>query len=207
MIRRRGSWPQLSPQLASCGSWLGCCVIPDDWFNRDNWQQLQFLVCASHVLDEHKDTLGYCFEDQALLSNNWKLFFFLSLHYTSNECQTSRSVLQCDRVLPCAAIIQVYLLSGIRNDTLLEYVSLHSFTERAAVPPAKVVQLPFYWQGTGHVVYNGFLYCHKADTPNQILKVCGNRSEPNCLFFCLRCFLAFDCVARCMRVEWVETAE
>ncbi|XP_042352346.1 olfactomedin-like protein 3 [Plectropomus leopardus] len=66
---------------------------------------------------------------------------------------------------------KVYLLSGIRNDTLLEYVSLHSFTERTTKPPARVVQLPFSWQGTGHVVYSGFLYYHKADTPNQILKV------------------------------------
>lgn len=72
---------------------------------------------------------------------------------------------------PSEGSSKVYLLSGIRNDTLLEYVSLHSFTERATALPAKVVQLPFHWQGTGHVVYNGFLYCHKADTPNQILKV------------------------------------
>ncbi|KAM7396251.1 hypothetical protein PAMP_019308 [Pampus punctatissimus] len=69
------------------------------------------------------------------------------------------------------SIFQVYLLSGIRNNTLLEYVSLQSFTERTAMPPPKVMQLPFPWQGTGHVVYNGFLYYHKADTPNQILKV------------------------------------
>lgn len=78
---------------------------------------------------------------------------------------------------------QVYLLSGIRNDTLLEYDSLQSFTERATTTPTKVMQLPFYWQGTGHVVYNGFLYCHKADTPNQILKVCEKNLKPFCLHF------------------------
>ncbi|XP_041795435.1 olfactomedin-like protein 1 [Chelmon rostratus] len=72
---------------------------------------------------------------------------------------------------PSEGSAKVYLLSGIRNNTLLEYVSLQSFAERTPAPPAKVVQLPFHWQGTGHVVYNGFLYCHKADTPNQILKV------------------------------------
>ncbi|XP_039989746.1 olfactomedin-like protein 1 [Xiphias gladius] len=66
---------------------------------------------------------------------------------------------------------KVYLLSGIRNNTLLEYATLQSFKERITSPPAKVVQLPFQWQGTGHVVYNGFLYYHKADTPNQILKL------------------------------------
>ncbi|XP_030280785.1 olfactomedin-like protein 3 [Sparus aurata] len=72
---------------------------------------------------------------------------------------------------PSEGSAKVYLLSGIRNNTLLEYVSLQSFAERTTTPPAKVVQLPFDWQGTGHVVYNGFLYCHKAETPNQILKV------------------------------------
>ncbi|XP_068169654.1 olfactomedin-like protein 1 [Antennarius striatus] len=66
---------------------------------------------------------------------------------------------------------KVYLLSGIRNNTLLEYVSLQSFTERTSTPAARVLQMPFHWQGTGHVVFNGFLYCHKADTPNQIVKV------------------------------------
>ncbi|KAE8295851.1 Olfactomedin-like protein 1 Precursor [Larimichthys crocea] len=72
---------------------------------------------------------------------------------------------------PSEGSAKVYLLSGIRNNTVLEYVSLQSFAERITTPPAKVLQLPFHWQGTGHVVYNGFLYCHKADTPNQIQKV------------------------------------
>lgn len=72
---------------------------------------------------------------------------------------------------PSEGSAKVYLLSGIRNSTLVEYASLHSFTERTTTPPAKVLQLPFQWQGTGHVVYNGFIYLHKADTPNQIMKV------------------------------------
>lgn len=72
---------------------------------------------------------------------------------------------------PSEGSAKVYLLSGIRNDTVLEYVSLPSFTERKPKPPVKVVQLPYNWQGTGHVVYGRFLYYHKADTPNQILKV------------------------------------
>lgn len=62
---------------------------------------------------------------------------------------------------------------------MLEYVSLQSFTERTS-SPAKVVQLPFHWQGSGHVVYNGFLYYHKADTTNQIVKVCKWFSKHEC---------------------------
>ncbi|XP_037308464.2 olfactomedin-like protein 3A [Pungitius pungitius] len=72
---------------------------------------------------------------------------------------------------PTEGSTKVYMLSGIHNNTLLEYASVHSFTESTTTPPVKVVELPSHWQGTGQVVYNGFLYYHKADTPNQILKV------------------------------------
>lgn len=88
-------------------------------------------------------------------------------HYQTFVVHSSFAVSYC-----LIAIFQIYLLSGIRNNTLLEFVSLQSFADRITSPPVKVVQLPFYWQGTGHVVYGGFLYTHKANTPNQILKVC-----------------------------------
>ncbi|XP_022601982.1 olfactomedin-like protein 1 [Seriola dumerili] len=101
-----------------------------------------------------------------------------------NDCNTALSQIKSLKIVkkagdtygswfkdPSDRSAKVYLLSGIRNNTLLEYVSLQSFTERTITPPAKVVQLPAEWQGTGHVVFNGFLYYHKADTPNQILKV------------------------------------
>ncbi|XP_023262782.1 olfactomedin-like protein 3A [Seriola lalandi dorsalis] len=101
-----------------------------------------------------------------------------------NDCNTALSQIKSLKIVkkagdtygswfkdPSDQSAKVYLLSGIRNDTLLEYVSLQSFTERTITPPAKVVQLPAEWQGTGHVVFSGFLYYHKADTPNQILKV------------------------------------
>ncbi|KAM9808147.1 olfactomedin-like protein 3 [Neosynchiropus ocellatus] len=72
---------------------------------------------------------------------------------------------------PTAGSEKIYLLSGVRNHTALEYVSLQAFTNRTATPPPRVLQLPASWQGTGHVVFGGFLFYHKADTPNQILKV------------------------------------
>lgn len=101
-----------------------------------------------------------------------------------NDCRTALSQIKSLKIVkqagdtfgswfkdPSEGSAKVYLLSGLRNNTLLEYVSLHSFTERTATPPVRVLTLPFHWQGTGQVVYNGFLYYHKADTPNQILKV------------------------------------
>uniref|UniRef100_A0A3B3HMR8 Olfactomedin-like domain-containing protein n=1 Tax=Oryzias latipes TaxID=8090 RepID=A0A3B3HMR8_ORYLA len=64
---------------------------------------------------------------------------------------------------------KVYLFSGIRNNTVLQFPSLQSFKKKTK-PQTKLLQLPFHWQGTGHVVHHGFLYYHMADTPNQILK-------------------------------------
>ncbi|KAG7260291.1 hypothetical protein CRUP_018207 [Coryphaenoides rupestris] len=72
---------------------------------------------------------------------------------------------------PSTGSSKVYFLSGLRNDTLLEFPSVKSFTESRSKHSPKVVKLPSHWQGTGHVVYKGFLYYHKADTPNQIVKV------------------------------------
>ncbi|XP_033824453.1 olfactomedin-like protein 3A [Periophthalmus magnuspinnatus] len=101
-----------------------------------------------------------------------------------NDCNTALSQIKSLKIVkkvgdtsgswfkdPSEGSNKVYLMSGIRNNTLLEYVSLKRFTEKAVTPAPKELQLPFYWQGTGQVVYNGFLYVHKADTPNQILKV------------------------------------
>ncbi|KAM3870237.1 olfactomedin-like protein 1 [Diretmus argenteus] len=101
-----------------------------------------------------------------------------------NDCSTALSVVKSLKIVkkagdtygswfkdPSKGSAKVYFLSGLRNNTVLEYVSLKSFTEGGTKPPAKVVQLPFHWRGTGHVVYNGFLYYHKADTHNEILKV------------------------------------
>uniref|UniRef100_A0A673YEN7 Olfactomedin like 1 n=1 Tax=Salmo trutta TaxID=8032 RepID=A0A673YEN7_SALTR len=65
---------------------------------------------------------------------------------------------------------KIYFFSGNKNNTVLEFKSLKTFTEGRHAQ-AHPIQLPFPWQGTGHVVYNGFLYYHRADTPNQILKV------------------------------------
>lgn len=100
-----------------------------------------------------------------------------------NDCKTALSQIKSLKIVkkagdtygswfkdPSEGSAKVYLLSGINNNTLLEYISLSSFTESTSTPPV-VVQLPFHWKGTGQVVYNGFLYYHKADTPNQILKV------------------------------------
>ncbi|XP_036391598.1 olfactomedin-like protein 3A isoform X1 [Megalops cyprinoides] len=66
---------------------------------------------------------------------------------------------------------KVYFFSGSKNSTFLEFTSMKNFTEGNFSQAARRIQLPFPWQGTGHAVYNGFLYYHRADTANEILKV------------------------------------
>ncbi|CAL8323077.1 unnamed protein product [Gadus morhua 'NCC'] len=100
----------------------------------------------------------------------------------NNDCSTALSAVKSLKIVkkvgdthgswfkdPTPGSSKVYFLSGLRNNTVLEYASVKSFTEGSTSP--KVVKLPSHWQGTGHVVYKGFLYYHKADTPNQIVKV------------------------------------
>ncbi|KAF6737026.1 Olfactomedin-like protein 1 [Oryzias melastigma] len=99
-----------------------------------------------------------------------------------NDCRTTLSQIKSLKIVKKAGDVygswlkdtskgsnKVYLFSGIRNKTVLEFPSLQSFKKKAK-PQTKQLQLPFHWQGTGHVVLDGFLYYHKADTPNQILK-------------------------------------
>ncbi|XP_028649732.1 olfactomedin-like protein 1 [Erpetoichthys calabaricus] len=62
---------------------------------------------------------------------------------------------------------KIYFLSGSKNDMFMEFSNMKAFTEGNA---AKNITLPFPWQGTGHVVYNGFLYFHKSGSTNEIIK-------------------------------------
>ncbi|XP_017330617.1 olfactomedin-like protein 3A [Ictalurus punctatus] len=66
---------------------------------------------------------------------------------------------------------KIYFFSGSRNNTLLQFGSLKSFTDSNSTTKHKVIQLPRPWQGTGHAVYDGFVYYHNADTRNEVLKV------------------------------------
>ncbi|KAI4904612.1 hypothetical protein NFI96_005737, partial [Prochilodus magdalenae] len=72
---------------------------------------------------------------------------------------------------PTKGSSRIYFFSGPRNSTLLEFVSLKAFTDTNWTRKAEIITLPLPWQGTGHVVYNGFIYYHHADTRNEVLKV------------------------------------
>ncbi|KAK2838426.1 hypothetical protein Q7C36_013240 [Tachysurus vachellii] len=99
------------------------------------------------------------------------------------ECSTRLSGIKSQKILkkagdavgswlkdPTIGSSKIYFFSGSRNNTLLQFGSLKSFTESNTSKP-KVIQLPRPWQGTGHAIYDGFVYYHNADTQNEVLKV------------------------------------
>eukprot|EP00062_Callorhinchus_milii_P003904 gi/632941668/ref/XP_007885987.1/ PREDICTED: olfactomedin-like protein 1 [Callorhinchus milii] len=65
---------------------------------------------------------------------------------------------------------RIYFLSGTDNNVLSEFANIRAFTDSAYLRSAQNTVLPYGWRGTGHTVYNGFLYFHKNDTGNEIIK-------------------------------------
>ncbi|XP_060118704.1 olfactomedin-like protein 1 [Heteronotia binoei] len=65
---------------------------------------------------------------------------------------------------------KIYLLTGTKNKTVLEFANIRVFTESGKTQSARRVTLPFPWQGTGHAVYNGFLFYHRHGSLNELIK-------------------------------------
>ncbi|XP_072475812.1 olfactomedin-like protein 1 isoform X1 [Notamacropus eugenii] len=63
---------------------------------------------------------------------------------------------------------KIYFLSGSRNNTIWEFANMKAFMEGKPTPRKLVLMLS--WQGTGQVVYGGFLFFHNHGTPNEIIK-------------------------------------
>nr|XP_048282507.1 olfactomedin-like protein 1 isoform X1 [Myodes glareolus] len=65
---------------------------------------------------------------------------------------------------------KVYLLIGSRNKTVWEFANLRAFMEDSTKSGPRKLILPLSWQGTGQVVYKGFLFFHNQGTSNEIIK-------------------------------------
>uniref|UniRef100_A0A663FGQ9 Olfactomedin like 1 n=1 Tax=Aquila chrysaetos chrysaetos TaxID=223781 RepID=A0A663FGQ9_AQUCH len=56
---------------------------------------------------------------------------------------------------------KIYLLNGSVNNVILEFANIMTFMESNHTLKARRVTLPFPWEGTGHVIYQGFLFYHR----------------------------------------------
>ncbi|NXF03109.1 OLFL1 protein, partial [Smithornis capensis] len=65
---------------------------------------------------------------------------------------------------------KIYLLNGSVNNIILEFANIMTFMENNQTLKARRVTLPFPWEGTGHVIYQGFLFYHKYGSLNEIIK-------------------------------------
>ncbi|KAM6172346.1 olfactomedin-like protein 1 [Erethizon dorsatum] len=65
---------------------------------------------------------------------------------------------------------KVYLLSGSRSKTVWEFANIRAFMEDSTKPAPRKLLLPLSWQGSGQVLYKGFLYFHNQGTSNEIVK-------------------------------------
>ncbi|NXD21546.1 OLFL1 protein, partial [Spelaeornis formosus] len=65
---------------------------------------------------------------------------------------------------------KIYFFSGSVNNVILEFASVMAFMENTQTPKARRVPLPLPWEGTGHVVYQGFLFYHRHGSLNEIVK-------------------------------------
>ncbi|NXL71033.1 OLFL1 protein, partial [Leptocoma aspasia] len=65
---------------------------------------------------------------------------------------------------------KIYLLSGSVNNVILEFANIMTFMENNQTLKAHRVPLPLPWEGTGHVIYQGFLFYHRHGSLNEIVK-------------------------------------
>ncbi|XP_075402247.1 olfactomedin-like protein 1 [Tenrec ecaudatus] len=65
---------------------------------------------------------------------------------------------------------KVYFLIGSRNNTVWEFANIRAFMEDSTKPAPRKLILTLSWQGTGQVIYKGFLFFHNQGTSNEIIK-------------------------------------
>ncbi|XP_066528369.1 olfactomedin-like protein 3B isoform X2 [Hoplias malabaricus] len=65
---------------------------------------------------------------------------------------------------------KVYIFNGTSEDTLYEFNSVKDLSASAGVSKGKQITLPSAWTGTGHAVYDGFLYYTSERSELQVIK-------------------------------------
>ncbi|CAK6955728.1 LOW QUALITY PROTEIN: olfactomedin-like protein 3A [Scomber scombrus] len=53
---------------------------------------------------------------------------------------------------------KVYIFNGTDEDTIYEFATIQDFSRSSGMSLSKQLKLPSAWKGTGHVVYNNYVY-------------------------------------------------
>ncbi|KAF4078600.1 hypothetical protein AMELA_G00200940 [Ameiurus melas] len=69
-----------------------------------------------------------------------------------------------------ARTAKVYIFNGTSEDTLYEFNSVKELSSSSGLSKGKRITLPFAWNGTGHAVYDGFLYYVTERSELQLIK-------------------------------------
>ncbi|KAK2825041.1 hypothetical protein Q7C36_018968 [Tachysurus vachellii] len=69
-----------------------------------------------------------------------------------------------------ARTAKVYIFNGTSEDTLYEFNSNKEFSASSDMSKGKQITLPASWKGTGHAVYDGFLYYITEGSELQVNK-------------------------------------
>ncbi|MCI4387668.1 hypothetical protein PGIGA_G00076890 [Pangasianodon gigas] len=69
-----------------------------------------------------------------------------------------------------ARTAKVYIFNGTSEDTLYEFKSVKELSASSGMSKGKQITLPFAWYGTGHAVYDGFLYYVTERSELQLIK-------------------------------------
>ncbi|KAF7696173.1 olfactomedin-like protein 3B [Silurus meridionalis] len=65
---------------------------------------------------------------------------------------------------------KVYVFNGTSEDTLYEFSSVKELSASSGMSKGKQITLPMAWNGTGHAVYDGFLYYVTERSELQVIK-------------------------------------
>ncbi|KAL6483474.1 hypothetical protein MHYP_G00083460 [Metynnis hypsauchen] len=65
---------------------------------------------------------------------------------------------------------KVYVFNGTSEDTVYEFNSVKALSASPGVSKGKQITLPYAWNGTGHAVYDGFLYYISERSELQVVK-------------------------------------
>ncbi|CAN9512286.1 unnamed protein product [Ophioblennius macclurei] len=65
---------------------------------------------------------------------------------------------------------RVYIFNGTEEDTVYEFATVQDFTRSQGLSLATELNLPSAWAGTGHVVYNSYVYYIRQDQEVMVAK-------------------------------------